>query len=116
MLGGALKGDGPKDNPVVQMLKNVNTVALSAGEKGDQVRAELKLGAPNEDTAKEVKGVAQGFVSILTLLKDNPGAQKLAKSLDTVQNGGVVTVNLKLPVAEIIQMMKDAESKKKKQE
>lgn len=114
LLGAARQANVPGDNPVANMLKNVNSLALSAMENGTQLQTELRLTTGNDESARQIVSINQGLIALLAMQSDKPEVVKLSQALSVAQSNNAVNIALKLPVADTIKMIQDAEAKKKK--
>ena len=99
-------------NPNATLFKMARRLKFQASETDEQLNAVLVLEAGDEITAKQMSIVAQGFVALLTLQKDNPKTARLATGLSVKQDGSTVTVTLFIPSIDLIAAIKEYTAKK----
>jgi hypothetical protein len=102
----ARKLDLPESDPNAAMLRLAKSARLEVGEAQGQLKATLNLEANDEEVARQIASVGQGFVALMKLQKDNPGSARLAQALALKQDGGGVLVSLAVPTGEAIELMK----------
>lgn len=112
LIGAARRVGLPDSPPLGAMLKHFEFVALGVGETNGQLQAELPVRSTNEKAAHQILAMDQGMVAMLSLQTD-PIAQSIAQGLTATESGSNVLTTLKLPVADFVQIIKDAQAKKK---
>ena len=101
------------NKPGAGMLKHFETLSVVSSEQGDQLVTEFAAKVDTAQTARHVATMSQGLFSLLALQSDNPGAMKLAQGATVAESGDRVVTTFTLATADFIQMMKDAEARKK---
>ncbi len=87
-------------------LKTARRLKLEAHEVAEQLRGTLRIEAPDDTTAAKLSMMAQGFVALLSLQKDNPTAAKLANDFSVAHEGQTVTVGLNMPANDLVAGLK----------
>jgi hypothetical protein len=111
--GAARKLELPENDPNAAVFKQAKSVMLKVNENQGKLEAALTLEANSEAVAKNLEAIGRGLIALLSLQREKPEAQKLAKSLSVQQAGATVVVQLSLPSGDVIELLKVAEAKKK---
>jgi hypothetical protein len=102
----ARKLDLPESDPHAAILKLSQSVRLQVAEAQNQLAATLTLQANDEEVAGHISSIAQGLVALMKLQKDKPESVRFAEALSLKQDGPQVVVNLVLPDADAVALMK----------
>ncbi|HEY5911849.1 MAG TPA: hypothetical protein VJA21_14700 [Verrucomicrobiae bacterium] len=102
----ARKLDFAASAPNAAILRLSKLARFQLGETGQQVTATLALEANDEEVATNMVSIAQGLVALMKLQKEKPESAKIADALAITQKGPGLLVNLSLPAADVIEMMK----------
>ncbi len=94
-------------------LKNLKSLSLGAGETQDNVAVELVVEAENEEVARNLVAIGQGLLAWSAFQGDKSGANKWLQAISTTQKDSFVSLRLKMPASQAIQMLKDAQGHKK---
>ncbi len=90
-------------NPRAAVLSQASTAYLALTESGDQIQADIGLGAKTVEAATQIESVARGLVAMATLGQDQrPELAKLAGATTIVRTGLQVAVALRYPAADLI--------------
>jgi len=108
----ARKLDFASRDPNAAVLKLARSARFHLGETGGQVTATLTLEANSEDVAGNMYSVAQGLVALLKLQKTKPESMKIAEALSLKHEGPRVVASLKLPAADVIELIKANQARK----
>lgn len=110
--GAARKPELPGNDPNAAVLKQTKMATLNVQEAQKTLTALLTLEADSDDTAKNIENIGRGLISLISLQKDKPEAQKLVQALTLQQDGSLVTTKLALSADDAIAMMKAGEARK----
>jgi hypothetical protein len=87
-------------------------LTLNVGESSRKLQATLAAETESDEVAKQIESIGRGLVGLMALQKEKPEALKLASGLGIRQEGVSVVATLSLPVEEVIEMAKSAETRK----
>jgi len=107
LVGVARGGALPGDDPQAAVFRQSHLVTLSVTEATQQLRGRLVLETANEEVATQVENVVRGLIGLLAL-QQKPEVQKLVRALSVERNQNRISLDLTLPVQEIIQQMQAA--------
>jgi hypothetical protein len=89
------------------ILKVFKSVVFCAGETDDNFVLDLSVETDNEDNAKNVLAMMQGFLATAAMQGGDRGPQaKLLEGLTTSQKDSTLTATLKVSMNDLIQMIK----------
>ena len=107
--------DGVKLPPPAQGLKNAEGGQLMAGETADRVFLNLALNTKDAESATQMQQVFQGLVAMAALGQaENQDLQKLVQATKVSGAEKVVSVNVELPIADVIAKVNETQRKRKK--
>jgi hypothetical protein len=92
-------------DPRAALLQNARLVSFAVGPTDGDVQISLQATAADEQTARHMHKVAQGLVALTALQHARPNSARLADATTVTLDGATVTVTVRLPVAEAIEMM-----------
>ncbi len=98
--------------PNVAFLRNFKSLVLTAQEAQENLVADLVVEAENEDAARNLLAVGQGLLAWTAFQGDKAGANKLLQGLSTAQKDSYVTMSLKLPAADVVQLLSDLQARR----
>ena len=98
--------------PNAAFLKNFKTLCLTAGESQQRLGADLVIETENEDAARNLLAIGQGMLAWVAIQGDKSGQNRLLQGLSTSQTNSLVSLSLKLPAADAVQMLKDTQAKR----
>jgi hypothetical protein len=108
----ARKLESRGDDPAAAVLKQSKMLTLNVGESSRKLQATLAAETESDEVAKQIESIGRGLVGLMALQKEKPEALKLASGLGIRQEGVSVVATLSLPVEEVIEMAKSAETRK----
>jgi hypothetical protein len=111
LIGGARALDLPGNDPGAAVLKQAKLIWLNTQEAQGKAELKLTLETASAETAKQVGDVCRGLVAVLALQTDKPEAVKLAQAITIEQDTVGVQAKLSLPVADVVQLIKDKAGK-----
>ena len=92
---------------------NLTTYArMQVQESDQQVTASVSLGARDEEVARNMLSIAQGFTGLVKLQQDRPKAAKLAEKVDLRQDGADLLLSFAMPSDQVIDFLKAAAARK----
>ena len=109
MLGVA-EGLGQDVNlpPNAAVLKKAEGGRLVIGEKGDRVALRLEVKTASAEVAQQIQQVLQGLLALGALSADQkPDLAALVQGASVAQNGAMVSVGVELPVAKVLNKIKE---------
>jgi hypothetical protein len=112
LIGAARQAGLGQLPPNAAFLKNFKTLCLTAGEAQQNLGAELVIETENEDAARNLVAIGQGLLAWVAMQGDKSGHNRLLQGLATAQTNSLVSLSLKLPAADAVQMLKDAQARK----
>jgi hypothetical protein len=111
----ARKLDLPSSDPTAAVFKLSKMARLQIGQTQGQMNATVTLEANDDDVAGNIVMIAQGLVALTKIQKEKPVNVKIAEAIALRQEGPRVVLNVKLPLNDVVDMMKaDAERKARK--
>ena len=102
----ARKFNLPNADPGATILKLSKSAQAVLAVNQQQCQGTLTLVADNEEVAGNINSIAQGLVALMKLQTNKPEAVKLANAIVIRQDGAKIMGNVKLPVGEVVEMMK----------
>lgn len=111
--GAARKLNVSEAGPQAAMLKNAKTASFQMGEAGSNLVATLSVTAETEDAATQMSVIAQGLLALASLQADKGDAAKIAKAIAITREGETVSVRLKLPDGDAVNMIKSIDKAEK---
>ena len=109
MLGVA-EGLGQDVNlpPNAAVLKKAQGGRLVIGEKGDRVALSLDVKTASPDVAQQIQQVVQGLLALGALSADQkPDLAALVQGASVTRNGAMVSLGVELPVAKVLNKIKE---------
>ena len=96
----------PDANPSAAILKLSQSIQLVMGESKQQFTAALTLVADNAEVSGHILSIANGLLALVKLQTDKPESVKVASAINLTQTGDHVVASLRLPAADIVEVMK----------
>jgi hypothetical protein len=94
--------------PNAAVLKQAEGGRLVIGEKADRVALSLDVKTASPDVAQQIQQVVQGLLALGALSADQkPDLAALVQGASVTQSGAMVTVGLELPVAKVLNKIKE---------
>lgn len=107
LVGVARGGALPGNDPQAAVFRQSHLVTLSLTEITQQLRGRLTLETVSEEVATQVENVVRGLIGLLAL-QQKPEVQKFVRALSVERSQSRVSLDLTLPVQELIQQMQTA--------
>jgi len=99
--------------PQAKVLKMADTLRLALGENGGQVLLNIALKAKNAEVCQQIQQVLQGIVAVVALGQvENKDLQQLVQSIQVTTNNLTVNVDLKYPVAKVLDKIQERHDEK----
>lgn len=102
--GGAVSGEDPQ----AAVLRQSRLMTLAIMEAHPQIQGRLTLETDSDEIAGQVENIVRGLIGLMALQQNNPDAQRLASALRVQRTGANVTLELAIPVAEVLDRIKTA--------
>ncbi|MCS7089433.1 MAG: hypothetical protein RMN51_06760 [Verrucomicrobiota bacterium] len=108
LAGVALGGGAAPDDPQAALLRKSRMVTLALTEMDGKIQGRFTLETDGDEVAAQVENILRGLIGLMALQQNNPDAQRLAGALRVQRQQAVVTVELSIPVTELLDRMRSA--------
>jgi len=96
--------------PQAAMLKALKTLNFSATETESKLALELSVEAESEESARSLLTINRGLLALASMQAGQAPLAKMLQSIAITQTNATMAVTLHVPAADLIQVMKDANS------
>lgn len=106
LQGAARKLALKESDPNAALLRFSKSLRLQVSEIDQHLNATLNVEAHSEEVAQSLKLIAQGLISLMKLQTQKPETARFAEALALKQQGSTINVSLKMPVKDVIELIK----------
>lgn len=104
--GAARKPELPGNDPNAAILKQSRMVTLTVNEVQRKLHAALSLEAESDEVAGHIESIGRGLIGLMSLQRERPEAQEIARGLAVERDGLVVKATLSLSADAAVEIMK----------
>ncbi|HOC00495.1 MAG TPA: hypothetical protein PKM43_17320 [Verrucomicrobiota bacterium] len=98
--------------PRAAFLRHCTLYSLVGGETAGELHLDTVLTASDEETARNILAIHQGFKGLLALGADRPAMARLAEATTLAQEGNQVQISIRMAASDVVRALHDAVARK----